>query len=198
MLARFSARPSVASLLLTLRSRLVISTLLITLAGLLVVVLVFLQVLAQRSYDIKQHELATQAQHVARAIHRLYLGHAGNTALRTRVYDASRLLGERIIILGATGSIVVDSSGYTPFDTGSWYEIDLHALQRGASAGAALQSQKTVIFQSPIHGTRGHVDGGAVLLVAKVTDVRPSFFSLIEVAAALIATALVVWLLIGT
>lgn len=180
------------------RSRLVISNLLLTLLGLLIVVAVFVQLLAQRSYDIKRYELAKQARAVASQIHRLYLGHGTAADLRARVYDASRLLGERIIVVGSDGQHTVDSSKTTPFDSGSWYAIDTRALRNGRSASASKRSQNLLLFQAPIRGTGTRRNGGAVLLVAKVRDVRPSLSSLLTVVVSLAGTALFVWIVIGT
>lgn len=180
------------------RSRLVISNLLITLLGLLIVVAVFVQLLAQRSYDIKRQELAKQAHAVASQIHRLYVRHGLTSTLYTRVYDSSRLLGERIIVVGPAGQHVVDSSQKTRFDSGSWYQIDAHALRNGKSASASRRSQNLLLFQAPIRGTGIRRNGGAVLLVARVRDVRPSLGSLLAVVLSLAGTALFVWIVIGT
>lgn len=180
------------------RSRLVISNLFITLLGLLIVVVVFVQLLAQRTYDLKRQELARQAHTVAAQIHRLYVRHGSVTDLRVRVYEASQLLGERIIVIGPEGEHVVDSGEKTRYDTGSWYEVDTRALRSGRSASASKRSQNLLLFQAPIRGTGTRQNGGAVLLVAEVRDVRPPLSSLFEVIGGLAVTALLVWIVIGT
>src|SRR5947209_18803008 len=97
-------------MLFSLRSRLALSNLLITLIGLLVLVLVFTRLLAQHSIDEKKHELAGQSQTVAQQVETIYLSHGCRSDLQARIDLASRLLGERIIVASPTGSIRVDSA----------------------------------------------------------------------------------------
>jgi signal transduction histidine kinase len=101
--------------------------------------------------------------------------------------------------VGPNDRIVVDSESRTPFSTGSWHSLNQAALREQRSARIALNKSKSLyVFQSPIHGVYRHAPGAAVLLVARVSDVRPDPASLLGAIAIAAGAALLVWLLIGT
>lgn len=193
----------------SLRSRLAISNLLITFLGILVVVVIFTNLVVQHGKDIKQQELAEQSQAVAKQVERLYLQGGSIQDLAQQIDFESQLLGERIIVVNPQGAPVpvynaqhtlvrlLDSAVSTPFYRGNRYRPNSQALKNGVSARAYLQSQNLFVFQSPIQGTHGHRDGGAILLVARATDVEPGVPALIGVVAIAVGVALLVWLLIG-
>src|SRR5713226_5700622 len=105
-------------MLASFHSRLVLSNLLITLLGLLVVAFIFTQLLTKLSIDQKRSELKTQSQNFAQQMHDLYVREGSPTDLTNQVYAASRLLHERIVIASPTGRIVIDSAKATPFYKG--------------------------------------------------------------------------------
>lgn len=179
------------------RSRLVLSNLLITLAGLLVVVLVFGQVLGERSSTIRRRDLTAQSRLVAAQIEYLYRHRGTATDLQQLVKRDSEALKVRIIVVGPTGRQVLDSAERTPYYRGSWHPLDRTALRHAQSASRQLKSRSLVLFQSPITGTVHPADGGAVLLVASVGDVQPTLLSLGNLFLIVLGTALLVWLAIG-
>jgi signal transduction histidine kinase len=185
-------------MLSSFRSRLVLSNLVIALVGLLIVAVVFIYLLIDRSTAVKRADRADQSRAVAVEIHELYRHNASSAELHQAINLAGRLLGARIIVVSADGArIVVDSAGRTPYFTGSWrQQLDRAALDQARAARHSLASSNVVVFQSPIQGVN-RKDGGAVLLVARVTDVRPDFGAFVGVILAAAGTALLVWLLIG-
>lgn len=181
----------------SLRSRLALSNLLITLAGLLVVVLLFSRLVGQRGVDVKRAELAKQSAAIARQVERLYTAHGSSGDLERQIDIASRLLGERIIVVSPSGRIVKDSARRTPFFAGPGYRPDVEALRSGEIASRSLKNQHVVLFQTPIHGTHGHRNGGAIFLVAPAADVRLALDQVINVVLIAVGAAILVWLLIG-
>jgi signal transduction histidine kinase len=177
------------------RSRLVISNLLITLIGLLVVVAVFTSILVQRSTDVRKGDRAQQAHRVAVQVEALFARHGGKADLQQLVSLSDRLLQVHIIIVGADRIPVIgfkQSRG-----TSKFYRLDPSALKQAESAVIALrQNNNYYTFQSPLLGTHGR-PAGAVLLVARVADVRPDISSLSRVFATVLITAMLVWLAIG-
>jgi signal transduction histidine kinase len=182
----------------SLRSRLALSNLLITLLGLLVVVLVFTNILVNRTTDVKKADRQQDARDIAGQVERLYRLHARPSVLNQFVYSASRILGARIIIVGADGkTLLVDSATKTPFYTGTWKPLDRRALQQGREAQVLIRKSTNLYsFQVPIHGVH-RAKGGAVMLIVRVTDVHPSIQSLAFFLLLALGTALLVWLLIG-
>lgn len=179
------------------RSRLVLSNLVITLVGLLVVIVVFTGVLANRSRQIKEKDLATQSRLVARQVEYLYR-HESKTSkqdLQLLVAESSKALQVRVILVDPYGTPRLDSKRMTPYATGSWH-LDRAALEEARSASNELRSGTLFVSQSPIQGTV-RPNGGAVLLVANVTDVEPTISSLLDVILIVLGTALLVWLAIG-
>ena len=177
------------------RSRLVISNLLITLIGLLVVVVVFTSILVQRSTDVRKGDRAQQAHRVALQVEALFARHAGKTELQQLVALADRVLGVHIIIVGADRVPVIGFKQAR--GTSKFYRLDPSALQQAESAVIALrQNTNYYTFQSPLRGSHGQ-PAGAVLLVARVADVRPDVSSLNRVLATVLITALLVWFAIG-
>jgi signal transduction histidine kinase len=177
------------------RSRLVISNLLITLIGLLVVVAVFTSILVQRSTDVRKGDRAQQAHRVAVQVEALFARHGGNKELQQLVNLSDRLLQVHIIIVGADGipyNFFKQARGSSKF-----YRLDPNALKQAESAVIALRENNNFYtFQSPLLGTN-HRPAGAVLLVARVADVRPDVSSLGRVFVTVLVTALLVWLTIG-
>lgn len=186
-------------MLTNFRSRLVLSNLLITLLGLLVTVIVFTQLLVQRSTEVRKSDRAQQAQRLASQIERqIYGRHASGPALAQEVDTASAVLGVRIIVVSPAGIPRIDSAVRTPYYRGSWnHQIDESALASGRSAIHSLQSPNLDLFQSPIHGTFGHPNGGAVLLVVRVADVQPSAATITGLLLTALGAALAVWVLIA-
>ena len=178
------------------RSRLVLSNLLITLIGLLVIVFVFTQVLADRSRSVKEKDLTADSAFVAAEIESVFRSHGSVQALRPVVYNASKALHVRIVVVGPQGGVVVDSKQKTPYFTGSWHPLDTTALKQARSARQTLRSTSLERFQSPLAGTRGH-EIGAVLLVAAVSAVNPTIASLAGFIFVVLGTALLVWVVIG-
>ncbi len=180
------------------RSRLVISNLLITLAGLLVVGVVFTGLLSDRNRSIKENDLAAGARLIATQVEDVYRRNPRDfaTELKGIVNTASRTLKVRVILANPHGLIgKYDSAHTTPYDTGSWHPLDQKALKQQQAATAELQSSNLVLFQSPIHGV--HANAGAVVLVANVSDVQPGLSSLSGAILVILATLLLVWLAIG-
>ena len=177
------------------RSRLVLSNLLITLVGLLVVVAVFTSILVQRSTDVRKGDRAQQAHRIALQVEALFARHGGNGELQQLVSLSDRLLQVHIIIVGADG---VPFNGFKAArGSSNVYRLDPNALKQAESAVIALrQNNNYYTFQSPLRGTQGR-PAGAVLLVARVADVRPDLGSLGRVFVTVLITALLVWLAIG-
>lgn len=177
------------------RSRLVISNLLITLIGLLVVVVVFTSILVQRSTDVRKGDRAQQARRVAVQVEALFARHGGKAELQQLISVSDKILGVQIIIVGADRIPVIGFKQAR--GTSKYYRLDPGALKQAESAVIALrQNNNYYTFQSPLLGTNGR-PAGAVLLVARVADVRPDITSLGRVFATVLITAILVWLAIG-
>src|ERR1700737_878172 len=113
------------------RSRLVISNLLITLAGLLVVGVVFTGLLSDRNRSIKENDLAASSRLIATQVEDVYRRNPKDfaTELKGIVNTASRTLKVRVILANPNGLIgKYDSAHSTPYDTGSWHPLDKDAL----------------------------------------------------------------------
>ncbi len=177
------------------RSRLVISNLLITLMGLLVVVVVFTSILVQRSTDVRKGDRAQEAQRVALQVEALFRRHGGSSELSQLIAVSNRLLQVHLVIVGADGNPVLGVKQSR--DTTGSYQLDPSALKQAKSAVVSLQHNSNYYtFQSPLIGTHGR-SAGAVLLVTRVADVRPDVSSWGRVLAAVLLAALAVWLTIG-
>src|SRR5947209_15288826 len=109
------------------RSRLVISNLLITLIGLLVVVAVFTSILVQRSTDVRKGDRAQQAHRVAVQVEALFARHGGKAELQQLVSLSDRLLQVHIIIVGADRIPVIGVKQGR--GAGSFYRLDPSALK---------------------------------------------------------------------
>lgn len=179
------------------RTRLALSNLLITLAGLLIVIAVFVNLLDHRTEQVRTQDLETEARGVALQVERLYARQGTPANLHTLVNQASNLLQKRIIIVGQDGQPVADSAHATHFYTGSWHPLNATALRAGQQTIAALHGGSLVTLQQPIAGTSGRRNGGAVLLVARVADVRPSRQAVLQAVLIALGTALVVWFFIS-
>ncbi len=178
------------------RSRLVISNLFITLLGLLVVVLVFTQVLSNRSQSIKTDALTSDSRLVSKEIEYLFQHKASFLDLQNLVISTSRVLKVEVTIVDSRGTIIVDSKRYTPFYNGAW-SLDRTALKNAQTASEQLKSSSVRTFQAPLVGITTHRLVGAVILVADVSDVSPGLLALKNVLLAVLGTALLVWLLVG-
>ncbi|MGH2449219.1 MAG: sensor histidine kinase [Chloroflexota bacterium] len=181
----------------TFRSRLVLSNLLIALLGLALAVVVFSFLLAGRSTQLRTQELRGQSQALASRIHLLYSKRSGPGELERSIDEASQILRERIVVIGPDRRVVVDSKHATPFYKGSQYQYSVSALQHAQSADQVLAHSDLMGFQSPIKAADGRTNGGAVLLVAQVKNVKPSFGSLLPVILTAALAVFMVWLLIG-
>ncbi|HZS95036.1 MAG TPA: HAMP domain-containing protein, partial [Chloroflexota bacterium] len=178
------------------RSRLVLSNTLIALLGLTLVVVVFSVLLAQRSYAIRRQDLQAQSQHLALRIEQLYRQRSSYKELIREVYFASKILRERVVVLSPEGRVAVDSKKGTPFFGNAPFQYSLAAFHNAQSARQVLAGP-VMGFQSPIHGTGGARNGGAVVLIARVNDVRPDLGSLIGVIVAAAGAVFLVWVLIS-
>ncbi len=178
------------------RSRLVLSNLLITLIGLMLVVAVSTYVLAKRNQESNKNRLAHESRSVATEIDRLFAVHGGS--IWPTVHTAANILGEHIVVVGLHKTIVADSeesvARVTPVGQGIVQHLDSQALAAQRSALSRMQDPNHFVFQSPIHGTGDRGIVGAVLLVAYVNDVQPAIGPLIAVA---LAIAVLIWLLVG-
>src|SRR5579859_714089 len=181
----------------SLRSRLALSNLFIVLLGLVAVVAVSTQLIANRSEDLSRAKLKQQSFQVAAEIHRLFRTHEKpGPSFDQTIRSFSDVLQSRIILRSSSGAKIIDTADQTPFISGSWHPYDLEALKQGRSVAESLQSQHLIAFQAPIYGSSGRLDG-AVLVVAKLKDVRPDLGSMIRIMLVAIATALLAWLAIG-
>lgn len=192
------------------RSRLVLSNLLITLMGLIVMVVIFANLLENHTRDVKLGERKAQAADISRQVERLYRTHASAapqknasaTPLQILVDTSSRILGARVIIVSPVtkqggGVPVVDSAKKTIYFRGSWSLPTRQEIQRELASARQLSRNSSLYeFTSPIHGTSGR-NGGAVVLIVQVTQVTPSVSDLANVIAVGLATALVIWIIIG-
>ncbi len=186
-------------MLQSFRSRLVLSNLLVTLLGLLVVVFVFTQLLVNRSTEVKKADRAAQAQGVASQVEALFARHGGPKELQQQIDLASRLLGVRVIVTTMHSRIPpVDSRKDTRFYATLQTPLDPVAFRKGKAAARALfNNSNLVFFQAPL---RGHVNRnliGAVVLIAKVQDVQPSLGAFAQILLTVLGSALAVWLVIG-
>jgi signal transduction histidine kinase len=193
------------------RSRLVLSNLLITLMGLIVMVAVFANLLENHTRDVKLGERKAQAADISRQVERLYRTHASAapqksvraTPLQILVDTSSRILGARVIIVSPVtprggGVPIVDSAKKTLYFRGSWSLPDRKEIQRELASVHQLSRNSSLYeFTAPIHGTSGR-NGGAVVLIVRVTQVTPGLSDLANVIAVGLATALVIWIIIGT
>lgn len=184
------------SIIAPFRSRLVLSNTLIALLGLTLVVVVFSVLLAQRSYSIRRQDLQAQSQHLALRIEQIYRQHASFNELHREVYLTSQILRERIVVLSPERTVVVNSKHRTPFFGNAPFEYSPAAFRNVQSARQVLAGP-VMGFQSPIHGTDGAKNGGAIVLIARVNDVRPDLGSLIGVIVAAAAAVFLVWVLIS-
>ncbi len=179
------------------RSRLVLSNLLITLIGLMLVVVVSTYVLAKRNQEANKNRLAHESRSVATEIDRLFAVHG--RSIWPTVHTAANILGEHIVVVGLNKTIVADSAEsvgrVTPESQGIVQHLNSKALAAERSALSRMQDPNHFVFQSPIHATGHHRRiVGAVLLVAYVNDVQPAIGPLIAVA---LAIAVLIWLLVG-
>ena len=182
----------------SLRSRLVLTTLTITLLAFAIVVFVFLQALPILSSQEKQRELQDQAHRFAAAVHTQIYEKQGTAAdLRNQLYLASVYLHERIIIASPSGKrAIFDSARATQFFKGYNPDLSSQGLNGGQSISQVLPNN-VVVVTSPIRGTHGHTNGGVVLVVARAADLRPNFSSLVTVGLIAAGAALIVWLLLA-
>lgn len=191
-------------MLQSFRSRLVLSNLLITLLGLIVMVVVFANLLENHTRDIKVGERRAQAADIARQVERLYRLHAtANRPLAALVDTSSRILGARVIIVspvtkgGGGGVPIVDSAEKTIYFRGSWSLPDRSEIQREIASVRQLGRNRNLYeLTAPIHGTHGR-NGGAIVLIVRVTQVTPGLSELANVIAVGLATAVIIWILIG-
>ncbi len=180
-----------------LRSRLVLTNLLITLIGLVVVVLVFTNLLANQTTAAKTAQRQQQAGRIATQVERLYTGNAKPAQLQQLVTLSSRLLGARVAIVGPDRLIRVDSAHRTPYYSGTYLTPNKEALAAGEAATTEINADQSLYrFQAPIPGVHGP-NGGAVLLIVQVTEVRPGVGSLAAFIGLALGIAVLVWLLIA-
>lgn len=184
------------------RSRLVLSNLLITLIGLIVMVAVFANLLENHTRDVKLGERKAQAADIAQQVERLYRRRAQSRTLRDLVDTSSRILGARVIIVSPVtpsggGVPIIDSAQKTLYFRGSWSPPNRRQIQRQLGTVRQLSRNSSLYeFTSPIRGTNGR-NGGAAVLIVQVTQVTPGLSDLANVIAVGLATAIIIWVLIG-
>jgi signal transduction histidine kinase len=181
-------------MLSSFRSRLVLSNLILTLVGLLVLGAVFTQILAQRNKDIKESDLTAESQLVAQQIENLYKHRGTYADLQQLVDETSRSLKVGVRVVDPRGRLRVTSNGHTPYSSGTWHPLDVTALKGAERARRELANK--VVIQSPIRGTAQR-NGGALQIIANTGDVQPGIGALGNVILIVVGTALVIWLLIG-
>ncbi|MGI8827125.1 MAG: sensor histidine kinase [Chloroflexota bacterium] len=184
-------------MLQSLRSRLVLTTLSITLLGFMVVVVVFTQSLPRLSSQEKQRELQAQAHRFAGLVTSLYQERGTHSELQGEIEQASQVLHERIIVTDPTGrKAVFDSARTTPF-----YKSYNPSLSPNDFGGGHTVTQflphNVVVLKSLIKGTHGHRYGGIVLLVAQAADLQSPLSTVRDITLIAALAALAVWLLIG-
>ncbi|GAC1464333.1 MAG: hypothetical protein PVSMB7_07220 [Chloroflexota bacterium] len=183
-------------MLQSLRSRLVLSSLLITLLGFVMVVVVFTQSLPVLSSQEKERDLQGQAHRFAGEVTRLYRQRGSARDLKRQIDLASQLLHERIIIANLHGTPVFDSARQTPYYKSVNQYLSPAAL-RVHRPVTTFGPAGLVLFRSPIKGTHGHRYGGTVVLIAQAGQLRPNRNALVNASLIAAGTALVVWLLIA-
>src|SRR5947209_6493514 len=189
-------------MLQSFRSRLVLSNLLVTLLGLLIVGFVFTQLLVNRSTEVKRAERRSQALNVAHQVEQFFASPESRakdyrSRLQQNVSLAASVLGVRIIVQsGHNGLIVADSKNVF---RGVQHPLDRSAYNRGVAATRALLNNPGLVsFQAPLRGhVRNKTPIGAVVLIAQVRDVQLSQSAVIQLVLTVLGSALLVWLLIS-
>src|SRR4051794_17903129 len=116
-------------MLRSLRSRLVLSNLLLTLLGLLVVAVVFTQLLVSRSTDDRRQARFRQARGLAAEVEREVFAHHGSgSQLQQQLDLASRVLGVRVIVINRSGRITADTARSTRIFANLGKPLDKRAL----------------------------------------------------------------------
>lgn len=182
----------------SLRSRLVLSNLLITLLGLAVVVALIVFLAPAWLRQIKEKERQSQAQSIAAQVQHIYRGGGSPDKLWSLVTTSSSILNARVVIVSPSGAPTkFDSAKKTAFFTNTYELPSGSALRAGRSFQRALRSPNVVAFQQPIKPVHRREEG-AVVLVVHVGDVQPSQSTLVDLVGVTAGAALLVWLLIGT
>lgn len=182
----------------SLRSRLVLSNLLITLLGLLVIVGLLIILVPNWLKQVREQERRSQAKSIAAQVERIYRKGGKGNELGSLVTISSRVLGARVVIVNPSGIPVqgLDSAGQTPYFTNTYELPSAAALKAGRAFQRALKNPSIVAFQQPIRPVH-RTEDGAVVLIVNVGAVQPSQATIAELVAATAGTALIVWLLIG-
>jgi len=186
-------------MLASLRSRLVLQNLVISLVGMLIIVVVFSWLLNQRGVDVREQELAKQSRAVAAEIEQVY-AHGGSLQdLQVTIDAASRLLGERVIVVspGPGSTVKADSAHSIPEAAQFVNPVALHSGTSVASLEKNLVGFQRPIRGTKIQGTSRYRNGGALILLARPADLRPNSSSLMGFILIAAGTTLLVWLLIG-
>lgn len=181
----------------SLRNRLVLSNLLITLLGLAVVVALIVFLAPTWLRQIKEKERQAQAQSIATQVQQIYRHNGGPQKLWSLVTTSSSILNARVVIVSPSGAPTqFDSAKKTGFFTNTYELPSGPALKAGKAFQRALNAPNVVAFQQPIKPVH-RLEDGAVVLIVHVGDVQPSYATLVDLVGATAGAALLVWLLIG-
>jgi signal transduction histidine kinase len=205
----------------SLRTRLALSNLLVTLVGLLVLTLVFAQVLLQHSEEIKRNDVGQQAvqlrSDVSTALEKFLNRTTGGSVLSFNAYLShdSRILDKRIVLFNARGMCFFDSAVFqhqrqsgsgapVPCTASSSVWLDRAAMVEHESVSHFVKRgpQTYLAYQEPIRITVGigaeRVAGvGAVILIARASNIVPAWTTLGGVFLIAAVAAGIIWLLLG-
>lgn len=196
----------------SLRSRLALSNLAITLIAVLVLTVIFAQLLRQHSIDVQQSEVKQQATQLQRYVNsELALVRAGKVQQLGPFYSylshASKILDKRIILFSSAGSCAFDSAYFKASRSGNplsgcngssanrWQlaSVQSHqAVSRFLKLGSRtyLVTQRPTIGISPARPT-------AVVLVTDASAVTPSWTAIAPAFLLAVLAAAIVWVFMG-
>lgn len=190
----------------SLRSRIAISNLIITLFGLLALMFVFFQLLQQQAVSVEQRDVKRQAAQLPVDVNRT-IAAAPAQFYKYLLHD-SQLLSKQIIYYSRSGacgfdSVIYQAEGPTPVDpntipcarSSADWRIAKVNTSRVVSKVLKRHGKTYLVYQEPI--TRRNRNAGAVVLITKVSDITPQTATLVQAFVYAMLTAAVVWLLIG-
>ncbi len=192
----------------SLRSRLVLTNLFVTLIGLLVLAIVFSQLLRQHSIDIEQSEVQHQAKSLRDDVDRELGRVAHLTPSQFRAFFAhdSELLNKHVIWFNASGSCAFDSRVFQlEHGRGSGDPCRIPGLSdwqivpvssgRAASEFVHRGNQTYLVYQEPTSAPGEQKT--AVVLVTNASAVIPSLTELFGVFLLAALAAAIVWVLMS-
>lgn len=196
----------------SLRSRIAISNLIITLFGLLALMFVFFQLLQQQAVSVERGDVSRQADFLKHDLsQQLALSLSSQfPPAQTYAYIShdSRLLSKRIVYLSNSGACAFDSAVYQrsgqrkkppntrPCGVSSAGWAIAKVGTPGVTSKLVKRGGKTyLVYQEALSHKRLRL--GAVVLVTKVSDITPQTATLVQAFVYAMLTAAIVWLLIG-